>query len=558
MADLSILIPSRHEMFLSKTIDDILEHSDPNIAEVIAVLDGEWADPPIYDDPRVHLIYLPEPVGQREATRYAARMATSKYVMKVDAHCAFDPGFDAKLLSDMQDDWTLAPVMKNLHAFNWVCQKCGDTRYQSPTPTECPKCDNKTDFVRDVVWIAKRSPNSTSFCFDPEPHFQYFGEYAKRPEAQAEVTETMSLQGSCFLMTRDKFFDLEVCDEMFGSWGSLGIEVACKTWLSGGKVMVSHKTWYAHLFRTQGGDFSFPYPLSGSQVERAKKTAKNLFFNNAWPKQIHPLSWLVERFWPVQGWTDEDLAHLKESDAKLQRKADGALTKGILYYTCNTHDPIIESACRAQLLRARNGYQLGSVSRQEIEFGDWNVVVDMPRSPETMHQQILTGLRLLKTDIVFLCESDVLYHPSHFEFVPPKDDVVYFNSNIWRTRYPDGHCVWTDGLQQVSGICAYRDLLLEFYERRVEQIGKEGFNRHYEPGPKIKVGMEFGTESWQSSQPNLDIRHGGTLTKSKWSVDDFRDKRYAAGWKEASEIPYWGVVEGNLDKILGRLEIPIG
>src|SRR5207244_2711296 len=27
--------------------------------------------------------------------------------------------------------------------------------------------------------------------------------------------------------------------------------------------------------------------------------------------QIYPLSWLVEKFWPVKGWTDEDLAKLK-------------------------------------------------------------------------------------------------------------------------------------------------------------------------------------------------------------------------------------------------------
>jgi len=32
-----------------------------------------------------------------------------------------------------------------------------------------------------------------------------------------------------------------ICDEEFGSWGSQGLEVAIKTWLSGGKVMVSHK-----------------------------------------------------------------------------------------------------------------------------------------------------------------------------------------------------------------------------------------------------------------------------------------------------------------------------
>ena len=124
----------------------------------------------------------------------------------------------------------------------------------------------------------------------------------------------MSLQGSCFMLTRDKYWELNICDENFGSWGSQGIEVAVKTWLSGGKVLVNQLTWYAHMFRTQGGDFGFPYELSGSAVSHAKKTAKELFFNNTWEKQIYPLSWLVEKFWPVPGWTDEHLTKLKSSD----------------------------------------------------------------------------------------------------------------------------------------------------------------------------------------------------------------------------------------------------
>jgi hypothetical protein len=34
------------------------------------------------------------------------------------------------------------------------------------------------------------------------------------------------------------------------------------------------------MFRTQGGDFSFPYPQKESKVQEAKKKARELFFNN--------------------------------------------------------------------------------------------------------------------------------------------------------------------------------------------------------------------------------------------------------------------------------------
>src|SRR3990167_7347873 len=101
--DLSILIPSRNEVFLKNTIDDILKNIEGK-TEVIAALDGAWASPQIEDDPRVTLIYFPESIGQRAATNQACRLSKAKYVMKIDAHCAFDKGFDVKMMSVMQDD----------------------------------------------------------------------------------------------------------------------------------------------------------------------------------------------------------------------------------------------------------------------------------------------------------------------------------------------------------------------------------------------------------------------------------------------------------------------
>lgn len=304
--DLSILIPSRNEIFLERTIQDILEHRTSD-TEIIAVLDGAWANPPIQDNPRVHIIYHSQSVGQRAATNEAARIARGEYVMKCDAHCSFAPGFDTVLLADMQDDWTVVPTMRNLHAFDWVCPD-GHRRYQSPSGV-CSTCGKPTEM--DVVWIAKDNPQSNSYCFDCEPHFQYFREFNKRPEGRGDITESMSLQGSCFMLKRERYFALNICDEAIGSWGSQGIEVAVKSWLSGGKVMVNHKTYYAHMFRTQGGDFGFPYPLSGSDVQKAKSLVRDMYFRNKFDGQILPISWLIRKFMPVPGWTEEAIKALE-------------------------------------------------------------------------------------------------------------------------------------------------------------------------------------------------------------------------------------------------------
>jgi hypothetical protein len=84
--------------------------------------------------------------------------------------------------------------------------------------------------------------------------------------------------------------------------------------LSGGRVVCNHKTWYAHMFRTAGGDFGFPYPQKESKVQEAKAYAKDIFFNNKWDKAIHHLSWLIDRFKPIPGWTDEDIQKLKDGE----------------------------------------------------------------------------------------------------------------------------------------------------------------------------------------------------------------------------------------------------
>jgi len=118
------------------------------------------------------------------------------------------------------------------------------------------------------------------------------------------------------MCTRKKYWELDLCDEGLGNWGNQGIEVACKTWLSGGRVLCNHRTWYAHMFRTQGGDFSFPYHQSGRDVQKTKENVKSLFWDNKWPKQVRPLSWLIEKFFPVPGWTEKDIKKLKEEEAK--------------------------------------------------------------------------------------------------------------------------------------------------------------------------------------------------------------------------------------------------
>jgi len=120
---------------MAKTIQDVLQNSGEQ-TKVRAILNGYVPNPPLTaKDPRVTLIYNPQAVGQGAASNQAAKIAKGKYVMKIDAHCAFDKGFDVGMLQafkEVGDDVTMAPLMRNLHAFDWVCPD-GHRRYQDPS-----------------------------------------------------------------------------------------------------------------------------------------------------------------------------------------------------------------------------------------------------------------------------------------------------------------------------------------------------------------------------------------------------------------------------------------
>jgi len=536
MYELSILLPARNEMFLGRTIQDILQNIDGK-TEIIAVLDG-YTDvvPEIPDDSRVRVIKHDVSIGQRASTNVAARASVAKYLMKVDAHCAFDKGFDVKMMAEMHDDWTMAPLMKNLHAFDWVCPD-GHRRYQGPSGP-CKDCGKET--VRDVVWIAKKSPNSISYCFDAAPHFQYFGEFSKRPDGKGDVTESMSLQGSCFMCTRDKYWELGLCDEKFGSWGSQGIEVACKTWLSGGRVMVNHKTWYAHMFRTQGGDFGFPYHNPHSRVEVAKQTVRDVFFNNRWEKQTHPLHWLVEKFWPVKGWSEDDLRKLRGEIAN----------RGIIYYSDCRLDEKIAQPVRDRLLQISKDKSIPIVSStlKGMDFGVRNIrFPSLKRGYLSMFKQILAALEHSTADIIYFCEHDVLYHPSHFDFTPPDRQTYYYNQNVvfWRTT--DGHALRYD-VNQLSGLCVYRDTALihfreryELAEQKYKELSEDEFNKWvrlcgFEPMTHGRIQWKnvFKYDGWKSLYPNLDIKHGANATGVRWKKEQYRNQHLLVNWKESS------------------------
>lgn len=526
--DLSIIIPARHEEFLNKTVEDICKNKR-GATQVIVGLDGEWPAVPLETHPDVMVVYYPESIGQRAMSNQLVKLSRAKYIMKVDAHCAFDEGFDVKMIEKMEDDITMIPVMKNLFVFDWVCPDAKprvnfDTskdephrRYQGASGP-CKDCGKPTK--KEIIWHAKKSPNSTAYRFDETMHFQYWNDFGKRQTG--DLTETMSIQGSCFMLTRDKWWELDISSEEFQSWGQQGVEVACKTWLSGGRVLVNRTTWYAHLFRTQDG-FGFPYPQSGSAIDKNRELSRELFQRNKWKGAKHPFSWLIQKFNPP-GW-----------------KLDGP-TKGILYYTDNRLNMKLAGICRKHI--QASGLPITSVSLKPMNFGN-NIHMPLQRSYPTMFKQILAGLEAMTEDVVYFCEHDVLYHPEHFKFLPEHKNTWYYNGNYWDLRLKDGFAIHYDS-SPLSGLVVYRETALRHFRERVALIEKLGedykpLHMGFEPFTHGRVKWEFWCpfEVFLPKSPNIDIAHGQNATWKRWDIKDFIKK--PKHWEESTgfNVPDW-------------------
>ena len=117
MTKVSVLIPSRNEQFLAPTVDSLFSNATGDI-EVIVCMDGPTEHLDIFQrkNPNLHVLSKPSPIGMRKAINACAAIATGNYLMKLDAHCLVDYGFDEVLKADCDDNWIVVPRRYSLDA----------------------------------------------------------------------------------------------------------------------------------------------------------------------------------------------------------------------------------------------------------------------------------------------------------------------------------------------------------------------------------------------------------------------------------------------------------
>lgn len=290
MSGVTVVIPSRNERFLNQTITDVLAKATGEI-EVFATLDGYWhreredgTGEPLIEDPRVRYIHRGQPRGMRAGINAGVALAKGDFILKTDGHCLFEEGFDEVLAAECDEDWVVTPRRKRLDAENWCLQDVGkpDIDYSFLSYPDDPN-DFGGKGLNGKVWDQRnRDPRLKTVLID----------------------DLMSAQGSAWFMPRDYFYRLELMDDAnYGTFWNEAQEIFLKAWLSGGRCIVNKKTWYAHLHK--GRKYGRGYSLSNHWLNVGAAYTRKWITGEAWAKAHLPLSWLIEKFWPVPTWPED-------------------------------------------------------------------------------------------------------------------------------------------------------------------------------------------------------------------------------------------------------------
>ncbi len=293
----SVIIPSRSpQLYLQRTIDDLVEKARGEV-EVIVVLDGVNANVGA-----TRIIRHPEHKGMRAGINAGMEAASGEYVMKIDEHCMMDEGWDEKLIADCEDDWLVVPRRQRLDPDAWLLtsETEGDRR---------PPVD-----YMSIAYPYERPYDRTCGLYGG-----VIDHRRTRERSDILIDETMSMQGSCYFCKKDYWFSLlhPMEDSKYGAFNHEAQELHFKAQLSGGKLMVNKKTWYAHAHKgAKGKQYGFSramYRQHELDKEKARRYALDYWLTTKDYK--YDFEWLIDHFWPVPGWPENWKERIAE-DAK--------------------------------------------------------------------------------------------------------------------------------------------------------------------------------------------------------------------------------------------------
>lgn len=279
MSRVSVIIAARGERHLPRMVTHLHSRLTGDYEIVVVQDGGPYQELPHH--PRLH-VHNRDYAGLKPSINYAAKVATGKYLLKLDAHCAVSQGIDETLQASMQPNWMVVPRFYTLDGKTWEPDR--NKPYNDYWLLDCPLTDPKGYRFR-----------AGGYWFD-------------RTAARAGVMprdETMTHHGSAWFVEREFFTDKlrGMQSEGYGVSYMEPADLGLRTWLGpwGGRCIVNKDVWYAHLHQQASVR---GYGISMREIKRSYLWTANYWMRNAWPEAAHKMEWLIDRFWPIPTWPD--------------------------------------------------------------------------------------------------------------------------------------------------------------------------------------------------------------------------------------------------------------
>jgi len=204
------------------------------------------------------------------------------------------------------------------------------------------------------------------------------------------------------------------------------------------------------------------------------------------------------------------------------------MTGSVIYISANRERPEFEAKIIKDLLTKSHGLPIVSVTHKPIDLGFNICVGDVGTSGYNFCRQIQIACENTDTDYVVSAESDCLYSPDYFRFVPEKLDVPYRNTNIYVQKYRRDYVTKkaSSTFSQVVGRKFYLDRLNELF-------GDAPMWDNIKNWPKEWGKLLFEEfEYFETKYPCISFKTGMGMRKHSPSGDT-----------PVRKLPYWGDIK---------------
>jgi hypothetical protein len=214
--------------------------------------------------------------------------------------------------------------------------------------------------------------------------------------------------------------------------------------------------------------------------------------------------------------------------------------KTILWISSNKERPEFEKKIIKTLLENCGDLPIVAVTQKPVDLGpnSNNIVVgEQGASGFNFCRQLQIGIQEVKTKYVISAESDCIYPPSYFKFIPPEEGKVYRNRNIYVLKYKQPlFKKRSSTYAQVADTKFFRDRLnYLFSSPDLPMWNLEMFSFPKEIGLKFLDSYEY----FETDYACISFKTGQGMRLHTVTKDE-----------PIYELPYWGTLEDLRKKYL--------